>query len=311
MNTNEEPVEINLTEIIIYFWKEKILISIVSAAFAIFSVFYALSIPDEYQSEIMLIPASSNNSNLASLAGNFGGLASLAGIDLGSVQGNNNSEVALELIKSWGFLETFINQNELAVPLFAGINWNKVSRELIIDDEMYDVINSKWIRTYDPSKGETPEPSSWELYEKLRDNITISKDRETGIVRVALMFYSPDLAKDWLDKLVRQLNQHFRDKDRAYSLNNINYLEKQISETNLKSMQTIFFQLIEEQTKNLMLSEANEEYVFRTVSESKVSTEKTKPQRALICIVITVFGFIMSLVVVFAKNTILNLREQL
>ena len=44
--------------------------------------------------------------------------------------------------------------------------------------------------------------------------------------------------------------------------NNINYLQAQIEQTSIAEMQEVFYNIIEEQTKNKMLAEASPDYVF-------------------------------------------------
>jgi uncharacterized protein involved in exopolysaccharide biosynthesis len=64
----------------------------------------------------------------------------------------------------------------------------------------------------------------------------------------------------------------------------------------------VFYQLIEEQTKTLMLAEVSGEYVFKTISEAKVAEEKSKPKRALISILGAFLGGMLSLVVVLIRH---------
>jgi len=51
------------------------------------------------------VPASTlfGVSSLSRLAGQFGGIAAFAGINLGASGGKANTEPAMELVKSWGF----------------------------------------------------------------------------------------------------------------------------------------------------------------------------------------------------------------
>ena len=63
-------------------------------------------------------------------------------------------------------------------------------------------------------------------------------------------------------------------------------------------MKSVFYRLIEEQTKTLMLANSTPEYVFKTISEPKVAEEKSKPKRALICVAGTFLGGFVSVVFV-------------
>ena len=66
-------------------------------------------------------------------------------------------------------------------------------------------------------------------------------------------------------------------------------------------MQTIFYQLIEEQTKTMMLTEVTEEYVLKTIDPPNVPDEKDGPKRALICVLGTMFGGVLSVLIVLIR----------
>ena len=295
--------EIDLKELWNAIWSGRWLIVAITSFFAVASVLYALSLPNQYKSTAILAPASSSSaSSLSKLAGQFGGLASLAGINLGGGGAEDKSVVAMELMKTWGFLEKFIQDNQIEVEVFAAEGWNRSTNQLVIDDDLYDVENQKWIRDFNPAKGETAEPSSWDLFEKIKDRISISQDKTTGLINISIEHYSPTVAKQWTDKLVAAINAHLQKQDREEAEKSIAYLKEQINKTTVAEMQTVFYQLIEEQTKTLMLAEVSDEYVFKTLSEAKVAEEKSKPKRALICILGTMLGGMLSVVIVLVQN---------
>jgi LPS O-antigen subunit length determinant protein (WzzB/FepE family) len=66
-------------------------------------------------------------------------------------------------------------------------------------------------------------------------------------------------------------------------------------------MQTIFYQLIEEQTKTLMLAEIGDEYALKTLSAAKVPEEKSKPKRALIVVLGTLLGGMLAMMIVLVR----------
>ena len=69
-------------------------------------------------------------------------------------------------------------------------------------------------------------------------------------------------------------------------------------------MQRIFFELIEQQTKTKMLAEVREQYVLKIVDPPIASEKKDGPKRALICVLATFFGFILSLLWIFLRKHI-------
>jgi capsular polysaccharide biosynthesis protein len=296
--------EIDIREIIDIVWKGKWFVILVTILFSVASVFYVLTVPDEYKSTTILSPNSSpgGGGGLSKLAGQFGGLASLAGVSLGGSGGSDKTAVAMELMKTWGFLESFIRSNSLELEVYASIGWDKAENSLILDDSLYDTENSVWRQDIDSESGKTLEPSSWLLYKAIKDRISISKDPVTGLIILEVEHFSPYVAKKWADLLVLAINKHMQLKDREDAIKSINYLNDKVRHTDVSEMLAIFYQLIEEQTKTLMLAEVSDEYVFKTLSMAKVPEEKFKPKRALMVILGCLFGGVLSVMIVLFKH---------
>ncbi|MBA6253756.1 Wzz/FepE/Etk N-terminal domain-containing protein [Colwellia sp. MB3u-55] len=296
--------EIDLVELWRAIWSDKLFIIVISFIFAVLSITFALSKPDVYKASILLSPASSDSAGgMGALAGQFGGLASLAGISLGG-GGADKTALALEIIKSRAFLENFIIKHNLLVPLMASESWNRVENTLILNDKVYDVINKKWLR--EVSYPKKSEPSSWEAYQELLKLLSITQDKSTSLVTIDVGFYSPEVAKQWLIWLVSDVNNFMREKDEKEAQSSIDYLTKQLEKTEVSAMETVFYQLIEEQTKNMMLTKVSAEYVLKTIDPAQVPEKKSGPKRALIVVLGTILGIILSIIVVliryFTKN---------
>ena len=84
--------------------------------------------------------------------------------------------------------------------------------------------------------------------------------------------------------------------------NNIEYLEAQIEKTSITEMQEVFYTIIEEQIKSQMLAGASPDYAFVAVSPSMVPEEKSQPKRALICILGTLLGGMLSVLLVLVMH---------
>ncbi len=300
---NNTDDEIDLSELWTAIWEGKWLMMAITAVFSIASVLYALSVPNEYKATALLTPASSSSSSsLSKLAGQLGGLASLAGVNLGGGGGvEDKTVVAMEIIKTWGFLEAFIKENNLEVEVFAAIGWNRSSNQLLIDSDLYNEASKQWVRDFNAAKGQKAEPSSWELFEKIEDKISISQDKTSGLISLSVDYFSPIIAKQWVDKMIVAINAHVQKQDREEALKNISYLNKKINETNLADMQSVFYQLIEDQTKTLMLAEVSDEYVLKTLSHAKIEEKKSKPRRALIVLLGVLIGIVSSLIFVITR----------
>ena len=102
--------EIDLLELWNVLWKAKFIIIAITAVFAVGSVAYALWLPDIYRTEVLLSPAADDDSaggGLSAGLGQLGGLAGLAGINLGSPGGVLQKDRALAVMQSRFFYQRF------------------------------------------------------------------------------------------------------------------------------------------------------------------------------------------------------------
>ena len=299
VSTNEYDDEIDLRELFGVLWSGKIKIIVITAMFAVGSVFYALSVPNQYSATALLAPAQSDGGGLSSALGQLGGLASLAGVSIGGGE-SSESQIAQEIMKSWSFVETFISDNNLEVEVYAAEGWSKGSGELHINQDIYDSKSGDWLT--EDSNGNIAPPTSWQLFKKFSGMLSVSEDKKSGLVSVSIEYYSPQVAKEWLDLYVSAINEHMQSRQVAKVSNNISYLEAQIDKTSIAEMREVFYTIIEEQTKNKMVAEASPDYAFVAVSPSMVPEEKSQPKRALICILGTLLGGMLSVLLVLVTH---------
>ena len=290
--------EIDLRELFSVLWAGKKVIVAITGLFAAAAVVYALSIANEYKASIVIAPAEQEGGGLSGALGQLGGLASLAGVSLGG-GGGSEAAVAQEIMQSWGFVEQFIVNNELEVEVFAAEGWNKTSNVLTIDSDLYDKDSNKWLIDED---GQLRAPTSWELYEAFSKRLSVSEDKKSGLTSVSIEYFSPIVAKNWVDLYVAAINEHMRQRKLSQVNSNIEYLQAQIEKTSIAEMREVFYQIIEEQVKSKMLAEASPEYAFITVSPSMVPEAKSKPKRALICILGTLLGGMLSVLYVLVRH---------
>ncbi|MFC3915065.1 Wzz/FepE/Etk N-terminal domain-containing protein [Pseudaeromonas sharmana] len=299
--------EIDLAELFHALWRGRWWIISSGVLCTVLAVAIALWLPNVYHAEAKLSPsAEQQGGGLSALAGQFGGLASLAGINLGG-GGTDKVGLAIEVAKSRKFVTTFIRQHRLEVPLMAVTKMDKQSGELVVDPEIYDTAQGKWVREVKPPK--TVAPSDWELYKAFMELFSIEQDKKSGMVTVGVDYFSPDVAKQWVDWLVADLNATMKQRDQADTERNIAYLKTQLEKTAVADMQAVFYKLIEEQTKTLMLAEVNPEYVFKTLDPAVVPEEKAKPKRALMVVLGGILGGMLGIMLVLARHALRRQKE--
>ncbi|HBC3556810.1 TPA: Wzz/FepE/Etk N-terminal domain-containing protein [Vibrio parahaemolyticus] len=286
--------EIDLRELFKAIWNGKWFIIVTTFIFAIGSVLYALSLPNIYKADALLSPAeSSNGGGLSKMAGQLGGLAALAGVNLGAGE-SSQTDLAVQVMKSRQFVEAFINKHDLLVPLMAAKDWDLANNKLIFDEEVYNPTTGEWLR--EPSGLRGAIPTAQEAFEVFsKEVLSVSQDKESGLYTVSVKNYSPYIAQQWVNWLIEDINKVMRERAIAETSQNLAYLNTQLQKTAVTNMQSTFYKLIEEQTKSLMLAEVQEEFVFKVVDPAVVPETKSEPKRALIVVLSTMFGFVFSI----------------
>ena len=292
--------EIDLRELFGVLWREKKKIIGITSCFAIFSVLLAFWLPKQYTALVVLAPAQQETGGLSGALGQLGGLASLAGVDIGARE-SSESKIAQEVMRSWSFIDAFIVKNKLAVEIYAGSRWREEENELAIDDDLYDVDTQQWLIEDDDTGGLRP-PTSWELFEKFQERLSVSEDKLTGLVSVSIEYVSPYIAKEWVDLYVKAINTHMQVREVNKVNRNIDYLQNQIAKTAIAEMQEVLYTLVEEQIKEKMVAEASPDYAFLIVSPSMLPEEKSKPNRALICVLGILVGGMLSVLLVLVTH---------
>ena len=258
---------------------------------AILSIFYALSLPNIYKSEVLLTTVNDHSSGSASLgASGLGGLASLAGVSLGSSV-TDDKTLGLATLNSRIFLTDYIDRRDILVPLMALKSWD--DGKIIIDDEAYDIKNKAW---------RVEKPSMQDAYSAFKGKFSSLIDPVSGLITLSIQSESPELAQQWLSWLVEDLNDSIREREVNEAMRAVTFLEDQLKSTLSEDMRAMFFRLIQQQTETIMLANVRPDYLFRTIDPAIIQENKFSPNRALICILGTLFGGFLSVFLVFLMH---------
>lgn len=297
-NPQPKDDEIDLAELWRAVWTGKWIIIAVTTLFAIASVVYALSLPNTYKSEALLAPAEAQSGGLGGMASQLGGLASLAGVNLGGGKADKTA-LALEIMKSRAFVFKFIKKYDITAELMAGKSWDLNSNTLIFDDEIYNSTTKQWLRKVKaPLKAK---PSLQESYKAFQKIVSIEQDKASSMVTISIEHYSPHVAQRWVNWLVDAINEEMKTRDLIEANNSIVYLNKQLDKTRVADLQEVLYELIEEQTKTIMFANVREQYVLKTIDPALVPELKAGPKRALICVLGVLLGGIFSVMIVLIR----------
>ncbi len=287
--------EIDLLELFSTLWQAKWKILGGGFSAALFVAIYSLFIPNEYQASALLSPAQGKQSGHSS---QLSGLVGLAGISLPGGSQVDPTQIAVETLQSRKFLIDFIKRRNIASELVAATGYDREKNRWKYDRSRFDALTREWL------EGEAPD--EWELYKTLRDTLTVNFDDRKGLVTVKLSSYSPRAASEWLTLLVSDLNLHLMEKEVAEAERSIAYLQQKLQETVLTEMREVFYQLIEQQTRTIMLARAKPEYALATIDPALEPRDKASPKRTLMTVLASILGAMVMVTVTFIRQWVVN-----
>lgn len=264
----------------------RLIIAITVACTALATVLAFVMTP-VYRSKALLIPVSQEQENrgLSAIAGQFGGLAQLAGLNFGSGGGSSKDE-AIALLKSRGFTEQFIQSENLLPILF---------------DSEWDADQERW-KSDDPDDVPTLNDGYRLFDRKIRQ---VTEDRKTSLVTLTIDWKDRELAARWAQLLVGRVNQSMRERAIEESQRSLNYLNQELLKTEAAEVRQAIYRLIENQIKTIMWANVRDQYSFRVLDPPAVADkdDPVRPKRALMIVIGFLLGGFISLIVAYVRNT--------
>jgi uncharacterized protein involved in exopolysaccharide biosynthesis len=278
MNVTAQNVEdegFDLVGIIRLLWSYRILLAVSIGVCVAVAVVRALLAPEIFRAEAAVVEVRENAlGGMGGLASQLGGLAGLAGLGILGEQGDDRD--ALPTLKSRRLVEQFVTRYKLA-PLM--------------------LRNSK-----------NP-PTAWYAVERFRKSVlTIREDKRTGVVTIGMDWTDPAVATRWANLFVAMANESIRTRTIEESSRNIKYLNEQISKTNVLEMQKVMYNLIEAETKKLMLANGRVEYAFKVIDPAVKPELRIAPKRTVMVIIGGMLGGTLGCLLIFTHRLWVRLR---
>ncbi len=251
----------------------KVVIASVAAVCVAVAVVVALVTTPVYRAEVVITEVRDNMSSMGALAGQLGGLASLAGVNLAD---DGPGRDARALLQSRGLVEAFITRYKLLPELY---------------------------------KDATKAPTMWLAVRKFRDSIlAIREDTRKGVTTVSVTWTDAEVAARWANDIVGLVNELLRARAIEESRRNIAYLNEQIAKTSVVELQRVMYNLVETETKTLMLANVRQEYAFQVVDPAVAPEVRIRPKRTLIVLFGLVLGVLAGAGIALLHNSISRRR---
>ncbi len=239
-----------------------------------------------YRASTVLISASSErnslSSSLSSTLGQLGGIASLAGINVGS--GDPATEEALAVLQSREFTERFIDDLNLMPELYV---------------RKWDLARKAW-------KGPQEDwPTAAKAVKYFNKKIrTIVQDKKTGLVTLQIDWRDRFEAAKWANELAKRLNFEMRSREIDKAGASLTYLEKELATTSVLDTREAINRLIEAQIKQRMLANVTQEYAFRVVDRAMApdSDDPESPHKVVLLIAGPLVGLLLGVMGVLSVS---------
>ena len=274
------PGEITLDAIIATAWRGKWIVLACAVLLAGLAAVAAFIMTPKYRAEVVMVPVKADDSRaaLASMVGQLGGLASLAGV---SLAGGSNKDEYLQYLQSNAFTARFIEDEKLLPVLFA---------------DRWDANNNRW-DVDDPADVPTL-ADGVRLFE--RGVRAVQEDRRTGVVTLTVVWRDRELAARWANLLVERVNRDLRERAIAESDASVRYLEGELAKTAVLELRESIYRLIENQIKTVMLANVRQEYAFKVIDPAVAPDvdDVVRPKKLAMILVGGVFGGAIGLLLV-------------
>ena len=280
-----EPASLNIDLRAMFeeLWRSRWLVIAVSVLATVVGVAYALVAQPYYRAEIAVIPVDSNPTN--KLMSQFGGLASLVGVNVGAA----NDAEPMAVLQSREFATYFIEKHQLLPVLFAA-RWDATART-------WRGPKSKWPDSRD---GVTV------FNERIR---RVLQDRKTGVITITVTWKDPQLAANWAKAIVDDVNEQLRTRTIARSQANVNYLKAQIAATDVVALQQPAGKLLELEMQKLMLANSDPQFAFRVVDESRAPKKPLTPRKKLVVVGALIVGILLACLFVVVRMLVRQARS--
>jgi Chain length determinant protein len=249
------------------------------------SVIYALTREPLYESDSLLAPVKEDAGQLGALSGVLGQFAGIAG-GLGVSGGSANEDEAVAVLQSREFSLRFMREHALLPLMFPKI---------------WDAGLQKWRPRNDGTErpaGPSPDDAV-QSFESMR---TVTVDRRTEFVRLAIRAPTAALARDWSTSMINELNDALRSRALEESQRAVTLLSKSVETEQVQSMRTAAASLLESQLRRQVLAQSRRDYALRILDPPSLPDQRFYPKRTRMVIIGFGLGLLLGICFVLGRR---------
>ncbi|MBS9782790.1 MAG: hypothetical protein KGV43_03215 [Arcobacter sp.] len=260
------------------------------------TLFYILTLPNIYKSNIVLSPQGDSTKNIG---GGLSSLAALAGVNLVSKSSG---------IDPFTMMETTLNNYDF-------------NKYMIEKYDLYEKIQNPKNLVYafglefldDKKKGDlSKEEEVFRVNKELKNIISISQDKKTNLITLSASSADRFFAKELVDIYLKEIIAYVKKNDMKDLNKQIKFYKSELNSVKDVALKEQLSKSLSTLLQKRVFSKANEYYFVSKLSDSRVAyiKEKIKPKRALILVVSFITAFILAIFLVFFLEFIRNEKNK-
>tara|TARA_Y100001970_G_scaffold293982_1_gene445309 strand:+ start:8222 stop:9100 length:879 start_codon:yes stop_codon:yes gene_type:complete len=288
MNARTEQKAMNIFELLGII-KDNIRVIIYTVAAGIlFGLYLSFSSPNVYRAQVLMVEAEQiGGSGSGGASGLINSILGNSGLSpmFGGFSSSTTSKIAV--LESRKFTESFVEQYNLLPQLFP----------------------QKWDEDTDTWK--ESKPSLWDAYFLISKKIrSVDHDIRKGLITLTIDTNDPKLSMEIANSMVSAINDYIRKESIVETNETIDYLQVELSKTDIVDIKRSLNSLLEDQLKTVMVASTKEEFAFKVIDPAYAPNKKVAPYRALIMVVSTALAGILSIIIIFVSIMIKNQKSQ-
>ncbi len=195
-----------------------------------------------FRADVTLTIVKEKEGNGSDLGGSLSDIANLAGVNIGQ---SSDEDAYKAVLSSRHLIQVFIERYGLVSTLHAPTLWKAVNH-------FHD------------------------------DLLNIKDDQRKGTTLVAIIWTDPVVAARWTNDFVALCNELIRTKALNQAKRNVDYLTEQAGKTTSVDVQHALYDLVESETKKLMLANERIEYAFAIADPAVAPEIRSSPKRTML-----------------------------
>lgn len=247
----------------------RILVVGTTVLFLVVAVVASYLVTPIYRAEVLLAPVLLEGEGIASSrASQYLDLAGLGGVTASTQE----RAQLLAALTSRSFTYEFIRAEHVSPVLFS---------------DRWDERKGEWVESV-----LSDTPTTWQAYQRFDAGIrSVRTDEDSGLITVSIEWPDPEIAASWANSLVERVNEHLRMQAIDEGERSMEYLSRELRNTNTEEVRDAIYGLMEAQLRKVMLANVREEFGFRVLDSAVPPEVNERPNRRVMALAGTLLGF--------------------